>query len=472
MTFNSFTFMIFLPIVFALYWFACRGLRSRNALLLVASYVFYGWWDTRFLGLIILTSASSYISALLISRYRDMHTAAKAISAANIILNLGILATFKYYNFFVQSLSAMLTAIGWNVDFPTMSIILPVGISFYTFQALSYTIDVYRRKIEPTTDAIAFFTFIAFFPQLVAGPIERASSLLPQMLRNRYFSYPHAVDGLRQMLWGFFKKLVIADICAATVNAVWAVYEQASWLSLVAATILFSFQIYADFSGYSDIAIGCARLFGINLSTNFATPYFSRDVREFWQRWHITLMTWFREYVYFPLGGSRHGKARTITNVLIVFLLSGLWHGANITFILWGLWHALLFIILILLSVPKKTGTPAWTDAAHILLTFVLVNAGWIIFRAPDVTSLTGFTARLLSPAQAWIPVMEGISALMWCALLIVVEWVQRRQPHALCIDRFRLMRHSTCRLTLYALIAGIIFIFAGKVQTFIYFQF
>ena len=290
MLFNSFTFMIFLPVVFLLYWFVFKRHNWQNLLILVASYVFYGWWDWRFLVLIAITSLSSFVSGLLIEHYEGKRSAQKAVSAANIVLNLGILAVFKYFNFFVESLDALLRAMGITMDWPTMNIILPVGISFYTLQALSYSIDVYSRKIQPTRDAIAFFSYISFFPQLVAGPIELSTRLLPQMLNKRTFDYAVAVDGMRQMLWGFFKKLVIADTCAEVVNYVWGDLNYASGLCLFLCAVVFSFQIYADFSGYSDIAIGCAKLFGIRLTTNFKVPYFSRNVQEFWHRWHITLM--------------------------------------------------------------------------------------------------------------------------------------------------------------------------------------
>ena len=473
--------MIFLPVVFLLYWFVFKPLRWQNLLILVASYVFYGWWDWRFLLLIVITSASSYASGLLIRRYEGRRPLQRAVSAANIILNLGILATFKYFNFFVDSMNGLLGLFGISADWPTMHIILPVGISFYTFQALSYSIDVYARRIEPTKDIIAFFSYISFFPQLVAGPIERATNLLPQMLNKRTFDYCQAVDGLRQMLWGFFKKLIIADGCAEVVNQVWGDLSSSSSIALIIASLLFTFQIYADFSGYSDIAIGCAKLFGFKLTTNFKVPYFSRNVREFWRRWHITLMNWFTQYVYFPLGGSRRGRTRTIINTLIVFALSGLWHGADWTFVLWGLYHALLFIPLILFKSKNYKDTvahgrylPSIKELASMLLTFVLVNFGWILFRAPDWAGFVDFTTHLFSsPFFSWhglfmkMPIM-----MMWCAGLLLVEWIQRERDHVLQIDGYRIFSTSVSRLALYAIIVFLIFYFAGSVQTFIYFQF
>lgn len=481
MLFNSFTFMIFLPVVFLLYWFVFKQLRWQNLLILVASYVFYGWWDWRFLILIVITSLSSFASGLLIKHYDGNRRAQRAVSAANIVLNLGILATFKYFNFFAGSLQAVLSAVGVMVDWPTLNIILPVGISFYTFQALSYSIDVYARRIEPTRDIVAFFSFISFFPQLVAGPIERATNLLPQMLTARRFDYGRAVDGLRQMLWGFFKKLIIADGCAEVVNQTWNGLDSATGLMLFVCSLLFTFQIYADFSGYSDIAIGCAKLFGIRLTTNFKVPYFSRNVREFWRRWHITLMGWFTQYVYFPLGGSRCSRGRTVLNTIVVFSLSGLWHGADWTFVLWGLYHALLFIPLILLGSKSHKDTvahgrclPSFRELTAMVLTFLLVNFGWILFRAPDFTSFSEFVSRLFSHSLFNYHglTMRMATMLLWCAALLLVEWLQREKQHVLQIDGYRVLSVRPVRLALYAVLVFLIFYFAGQVQTFIYFQF
>ena len=473
--------MIFLPVVFLLYWFVFKQLRWQNLLILVASYVFYGWWDWRFLILIVITSLSSFASGLLIKHYDGNRRAQRAVSAANIVLNLGILATFKYFNFFAGSLQAVLSAVGVMVDWPTLNIILPVGISFYTFQALSYSIDVYARRIEPTRDIVAFFSFISFFPQLVAGPIERATNLLPQMLTARRFDYGRAVDGLRQMLWGFFKKLIIADGCAEVVNQTWNGLDSATGLMLFVCSLLFTFQIYADFSGYSDIAIGCAKLFGIRLTTNFKVPYFSRNVREFWRRWHITLMGWFTQYVYFPLGGSRCSRGRTVLNTIVVFSLSGLWHGADWTFVLWGLYHALLFIPLILLGSKSHKDTvahgrclPSFREFTAMVVTFLLVNFGWILFRAPDFTSFSEFVSRLFSHSLFNYHglTMRMATMLLWCAALLLVEWLQREKQHVLQIDGYRVLSVRPVRLALYAVLVFLIFYFAGQVQTFIYFQF
>ena len=481
MLFNSFTFMIFLPVVFMLYWFVFKPLKWQNLLLLVASYVFYGWWDWRFLVLIVITSLSSYCSGLLIERYEGRRGVQRAISAANIVLNLGILGTFKYFNFFKESLASLLSLVGITPDWPTLNIILPVGISFYTFQALSYSIDVYCRRFKPTRDIIAFFSFISFFPQLVAGPIERASNLLPQMLRERSFDYGTAVDGMRQMLWGFFKKLIIADGCAEVVNQLWDNVGSSTGMMLLIASLLFTFQIYTDFSGYSDIAIGCAKLFGFRLTTNFRVPYFSRNVREFWRRWHITLNAWFTQYVYFPLGGSRCSRSRTIVNTIIVFALSGLWHGADWTFVLWGLYLGLLFIPLILFKSHRYKDTaahgrllPSAREFLSILVTFLLINFGWILFRAPDLASFGVFTSRLFSPSLFSLQglTMKMASMLLWCGALVLAEWLQRERQHVLQIDGIAILATRPARLALYAVMVAAIFYFAGEVQTFIYFQF
>ena len=481
MLFNSIAFLAFLPIVFMLYWFVSSKRGWQNGLIVVASYIFYGWWDWRFLVLIAFTTLCSYTSGLLLSRNEGHRRRQQLISAANIIINISILCVFKYYNFFVENLDALFGAMGFHLDWVTRDIILPVGISFYTFQALSYSIDVYARRIEPTRDIIAFFSYISFFPQLVAGPIERATNLLPQMQRERTFDYALAVDGMRQMLWGFFKKLIIADGCAEVVNGVWDNLGTSTGLVLFIASLLFTFQIYTDFSGYSDIAIGCAKLFGFRLTTNFKVPYFSRNVREFWRRWHITLNEWFTQYVYFPLGGSRRGRARTIINTVIVFALSGLWHGADWTFVMWGLYLALLFIPLIVFNTRRYKDTvahgrllPSVREFLSMLVTFLLINFGWVLFRAPDFQTFCAFASRLFSPSL-FSPsglTMRMATMLLWCGGLLLVEWMQRERQHVLQIDGYRVFASQAARYILYALLACLIFYFAGQVQTFIYFQF
>lgn len=361
-----------------------KPLKWQNFFIVAVSYVFYGWWDWRFLVLIAITSFCSYASGLLLERFEGRRDRQKWVSASNIVLNLLILCAFKYYNFFGENLAALLGNFGIRLDWVTADILLPVGVSFYTFQALSYTIDVYQHKIKPTHDMVAFFAFISFFPQLVAGPIERATNLLPQFLSSRTFNYEKAVDGMRQILWGLFKKMVVADNCATAVNLIFNEYQSLDGFNLFLGAIFFTFQIYGDFSGYSDIAIGTARLFGINLMRNFNFPYFSRDIAEFWRRWYISLTTWFRDYIYIPLGGSRCGKWKAARNTLIIFLVSGFWHGANWTFVCWGAFHALLFLPLLLLGKNRKyTGMvaerkllPNVKETCQMLLTFLLVVIG------------------------------------------------------------------------------------------------
>ena len=479
MSFNSIEFIIFLPIVFLLYWFVFKKTKKQNLLIVTASYVFYGWGDWRVLILIAITSLCSYASGLLIGRWEGKRRWQKAISAANIVLNISILAVFKYYNFFIDNLNDLFATLGMTLDWPTANIILPVGISFYTFQALSYSIDVYRRKIDPERDIVAFFAFISFFPQLVAGPIERATHLLPQFVKPRSFNYSKAVDGCRQMLWGFFKKLVIADSIAEIVNGVWANYSHYTSLNLVLCSILFSFQIYCDFSGYSDIAIGCARLFGINLSRNFNIPYLSRSLPEFWRCWHISLMSWFRDYVYFPMGGSKCGLYRTVFNTFVVFFISGLWHGADWSFVLWGLFHAIFISLYRFLpsrgkfehNVGHKRLLPTIKELVMIAFTFSLVTFGWILFRAPNVSIAFDFISHLCDKSILCFNNLIGKWPLAMCIGLMVVEWIQRDKQHVLQLSG-KVFAKRWVRWILYVSIAMYALLVPCSQQDFIYFQF
>lgn len=411
------------------------------------------------------------------------------------MLNLGILGVFKYYDFFVESFARLF---GVDAETHLLHLVLPVGISFYTFQALSYSIDVYKGKIAATQDLVAFAAFLSFFPQLVAGPIERATNLLPQFQQRRVFDYQQAVDGMRQILWGLFKKIVVADNCVTYVDTVFGSIGEQSGSTLALAAVLFTFQIYGDFSGYSDIAIGTAKLFGIRLMRNFNVPYFSRDIAEFWRKWHISLTTWFRDYVYIPLGGSRpeipdplrlplqrgrvlrisseaYKKAVIIRNTFVIFLLSGFWHGANWTFLLWGAYHALLFLPPILTGKNRKyMDAPTWRDLPKILLTFVLVVFGWIIFRATGMKTLTAWVTGILSPSLFSVPWLMNrwyyISLAISIGLMLVVEWVNRREEHG--------WKWQSNRLWWYQIMAEVliclwIYIFAPKaLGEFIYFQF
>ncbi|MDR1897665.1 MAG: MBOAT family protein [Prevotellaceae bacterium] len=488
MLFNSFDFALFLPIVFALYWFVFKNnLRLQNLFIVGASYVFYGWWDWRFLLLMTFTIVCSWTSGLLIKKIRDKRDVAEkdcrrraiTVTATNIVLNLLVLGVFKYYNFFVQNFVEAFTLFGKPLNVQTLKIILPVGISFYTFQALSYSIDVYRKKIAPTKDVVAFFAFVSFFPQLVAGPIERATNLLPQFCAKRRFDYAQAVDGMRQILWGLFKKMVVADNCAITVNQIFDTYTDCSGSMLALGAVLFAFQIYGDFSGYSDIAIGTARLFGFNLMRNFAFPYFSRDIAEFWRRWHISLTTWFRDYIYIPLGGSHGSKLQKIRNTFVIFLVSGFWHGANWTFVVWGAFHALLFLPLLLVgnnrkyidTVAANSLLPSVKELFSILITFALVTIGWIIFRAENLQQAFDYISGMCSSSLLSIPSpLIGKKAMLFSAVLIAVEWFGRKNRYA--IEKIGLGWKWQFRWMMYHAITMLIIMFAGQGQDFIYFQF
>lgn len=491
MLFNSLEFLVFLPIVFVLYWFVFQKREWQNLLIVIASYVFYGWWDWRFLFLIAFTSVCSYYSGLLIEYYRGRRNEEggkrrqRLVCASNLILNFLILGVFKYYNFFADSMAQLVWGLfHYQLDWVTLNVILPVGISFYTFQALSYTIDVYRKDVHVTKNIIEFCAFISFFPQLVAGPIERAKNLLPQFQRDRHFDYVQAVDGCRQMLWGFFKKVVIADSCASDLNPLWDSYADYSGVSLWLLALLFTFQIYCDFSGYSDIAIGCSRLFGIRLLSNFNYPYLSRSIPEFWRRWHISLMTWFRDYVYIPLGGSRCAQWKVIRNTFIVFGVSGLWHGANWTFVVWGLYHGCLIVLYKLLHVNTKDKDilaagrrlPSLKELSRVVVTFGLAVVGWVIFRAENISQAWDFVSRMfLTAFDDFHPRLGSISTFMAILLLIVVEYLQRDKVHVLqfCSGN-RLFRYAVARWTVYlAMLVAIFYFYFNTVsQEFIYFQF
>ena len=477
MLFNSFEFLVFLPIVFILYWFVFRQLRLQNLLIVVASYIFYGWWDYRFLFLIAFTTICSYSLALLVDSQKSSGEmgSGKVLTALNIIINLLILGIFKYFNFFSSSFAQMCNGFGVTVHPITLNLVLPVGISFYTFQALSYTIDVYKGKLNATRDIVSFFAFISFFPQLVAGPIERATNLLPQFQKERRFNYATAVDGTKQILWGLFKKMVIADNCADIVDKIWLDYSNHSTLMLLVAAVLFSFQIYGDFSGYSDIAIGTAKLFGIRLMRNFNIPYLSRSVAEFWKRWHISLNTWFVDYVYIPLGGSRLGKWKTIRNTFVIFFLSGLWHGANWTYVTWGLYHAALFIPALLVGgrrkykdvVAQNRAFPNFQELWQVLRTFILASFGWIIFRADSMSDFVGYVSCLFHNYAINEPII-GKKVFLFITILIVVEWLNRKKEHAFAIS----VRNQWLRWSIYLLMAVLCLTEAGKQAQFIYFQF
>jgi alginate O-acetyltransferase complex protein AlgI len=477
--FNSFEFALFLLVVFTLYWaFFAKEKRRRNAFLLVASYTFYGFWDARFLLLIALSTIVDYNVARHLHK-TDGPGRRRGLLAISLCVNLGLLGFFKYWNFFIDSWVDLWGAVGVDVSGPSLDLILPVGISFYTFQTLSYTIDIYRRRLEPAEDFVSFAAFLSFFPQLVAGPIERARNLLPQFQSVRTFDRDQAVDGLRQMLWGLGKKVVIADACAVHVNRIFADWESMPSSMLVLGAVLFAFQIYGDFSGYSDIAIGCARLFGFSLMRNFAYPYFSRDIAEFWRRWHISLSTWFRDYVYIPLGGSRTiSELVKLRNIFVIFVVSGFWHGANWTFVVWGALNAAYYVPLSITGRNRRHGAkdePTRLDAGlrdlhKVALTFALTCVAWVFFRAESVGDAVGYLRRIVVN-DVWFRVPERaiVEALGLIALLVVVEWVQRRREHAFDLRGVPVwLRWPAYAVVLLASTNAIL----GGSSEFIYFQF
>lgn len=478
MLFNSIDFAVFLPIVFGLYWFVFqRNLKVQNAWLLLASYFFYGWWDWRFLSLIAFSSTIDFFVA------RKLETTEhsgkrKRLLWTSIGVNIGFLGVFKYFDFFAESFAEAFSLFGIPFEPGRLNLILPVGISFYTFQTLSYTIDVYRKKMAPSHDPIAFFAFVSFFPQLVAGPIERATNLLPQFSGKRSFDQQAATDGLRQILWGLFKKIAIADNCAEFVNGVFADPSSASGSTLLLGAILFGFQIYGDFSGYSDIAIGTARLFGFNLMKNFAFPYFSRDIAEFWRRWHISLSTWFRDYVYIPLGGSRGPLFQQIRNIVVVFAVSGFWHGANWTFIAWGLLNALFILPLILRrkhrtyrdTVASGRVFPRMREVWAMAFTFLLTTLAWVFFRSESIGQAITYLYSIVQPSLFSVPSTPGKVVAMLLVFFVGVEWLQREKEHALCLSTTKIPRPA--RWILYYALVYLIVYHGGSQEAFIYFQF
>jgi len=408
-------------------------------LIVVSSYVFYGWWDYRFLILIFFSTLVDFSIGLALTNTEKTKNR-KILLWTSLAINLCLLGFFKYYNFFIDNFITAFSFIGHPIGAQSLNIILPVGISFYTFQTMSYTIDIYKRKIEATKDPIAFAAFVSFFPQLVAGPIERASNLLPQFYKFRKFESSKAVDGLRQILWGLFKKVVVADTCAGYVNSIFADYTHHTGSTLIVGAVLFSFQIYGDFSGYSDIAIGTSRLFGFNLKQNFAFPYFSRDIAEFWRRWHISLSTWFRDYVYFPLGGSRVGKWLNIRNIFIIFIVSGFWHGANWTFIIWGAINAIYFLPLLLNNKNRKhlevssqgKFLPSLREFMMMLVTFGFVVLAWVFFRSANIYHAFHYLNLLFSKSLFTIPTIRPSILLIFIGVMMATEWFAREGKHGL----------------------------------------
>ena len=482
MLFNSIDFALFLPVVFVLYWFVFKNsLKYQNLLVVAASYVFYGWWDWRFLGLIIFSTVLDFfIGKSLAKTTHELNR--KLLLYTSVAVNLGFLGIFKYFDFFVSNFIDAFSLFGVELSAGSLNIILPVGISFYTFQTLSYSIDVYRRKLKHTDDFIAFSAFVCFFPQLVAGPIERATNLLPQFLKARKFNYDQAADGMRQILWGLFKKVVVADNCAVFVNAIFDNPDPLSGSTLFMGAVLFAFQIYCDFSGYSDIAIGTSRLFNINLKQNFATPYFSRNIGEFWRRWHISLSTWFRDYLYIPLGGSQGGTWNKIRNVFLIFIVSGFWHGASWNFIVWGGLNALYFLPLLLTknnrnhlnTVAEGSLFPTYKEILSIGLTFFLTVIAWVFFRADTLTEALHYLNLMFSSSFFTVPSFITPKAFMLytyllICLFIAVEWVQRDKKFGLSIENL----NRPFRWFIYTIVIGVIITFGQFGESeFMYFQF
>jgi len=484
MLFNSLSFIVFLVVIFATYWTLNRAaLRWQNLLVLVGSYVFYGWWDWRFLSLIFLSSIIDFTVGLNMSK-ATVPSRRKTLLIVSLVVNLGLLGFFKYYNFFLDSFIAAFDTLGVSLQPSTLKIILPVGISFYTFQTMSYTIDLYRKKIDACTNPIQFFAFVSFFPQLVAGPIERASNLLPQFATKRIFTFNQARDGLQLMLWGMFKKVVIADRIGEYVDIVYSAPSEFVGVPIIAATFLFAIQIYCDFSGYSDIAIGTAKLFGFDLMTNFKTPYFSTSIREFWSRWHISLSTWFRDYVYIPLGGNRGTTTNWLSNLMITFVVSGFWHGANWTFILWGAIHGVANMVEAYFRkfVSINVKVPNLVKGLWI---FFIVCVAWIFFRADSIgdaflileNSTKGIGSQLadknaiVSMIKSFIPYGRDLQYLIVTFLLFIgVEMYLGKGDFNVKFNRIpRLGKWS-----LYYIIAICILLFGAfnRSDQFIYFQF
>ncbi|MGG7440087.1 MBOAT family O-acyltransferase [Chryseobacterium arthrosphaerae] len=478
MLFNSIGFAIFLPVVFLLYWLVTnKNLRLQNILLLLASYYFYACWDWRFLFLLMFSTLLDYCTGLKMQEAENQK-GKRFWFWLSITINLGFLGVFKYYNFFAQSFAEAISHVGLQVNPWTLQVILPVGISFYTFHGLSYVIDVYKDRIRAESNFVDYAVFVSFFPLLVAGPIERATHLLPQIKKRRTFNYTQAVDGLRQILWGLFKKIVIADNCAEFANQIFNSSADQSGSTLALGAVLFAFQIYGDFSGYSDIAIGTARLFGIDLLRNFAFPYFSRDIAEFWRRWHISLSSWFKDYLYIPLGGSKGGNWMRIRNTFIIFIVSGFWHGANWTFIVWGALNALFILPSIIMktnrnhleTVAQGNILPTVKEFFQMTVTFSLAVLAWIFFRAENISHAFSYISGIFSRSLFSVPSITPRLLMLLIIIFMVIEWLGREQQYA--IAKLGLQWKSPVRYAMYYAIIIAIFWFAGKDQQFIYFQF
>ncbi len=473
MLFNSLEFFLFLPVVFVLYWFVLnKSLKWQNALVLAASYFFYGWWSWAFMALLMASTLLDYLYGFGVAAVDRKK--AKLFLWLSVVNNLGILGVFKYYNFFALEVQQGLDLVGLQTNPYLLKVALPIGISFYTFHGMSYVFDIYRGQQKPVRNFIDYAVFVSFFPLLVAGPIERANHLLPQVQKARTFRYQQALEGCRLILWGLFKKVVIADSIAQVIDPIFAHYTDHSGLTLLLAAIGFSIQIYGDFSGYSDIALGTAKLFGFELLSNFRFPYFSRDVAEFWRRWHISLSSWFKDYLYIPLGGSRAGKFKAVRNTFIIFLVSGFWHGASWNFIVWGFIHACGFLPLLLLNrnrkhlsevVAQEQLLPSLKAFFQMLGTFTFVTFAWVFFRADTLTDATLYLQHIF--VQGPQNGLQGKSILLWGALLLGLDWYLRHNERTLRVPTNRILRTA-----IYFAFALTVLLKLGSHQSFIYFQF
>lgn len=493
MTFNSIEFAIFLPSVFILFWkFFSKNKNIQNIFLVVISLIFYALWDNRFLFIILFSIIFNFVSGILIFNQNNINLK-RIILWANITINIGLLIVFKYFNFFTDNISFLISFLGLNINLRSLNIILPVGISFFTFQILTYIIEVYRNNLEPTKDIISFALFVSFFPQLVAGPITRAVKLLPQFYNKRVFNLDMAVDGMRQILWGLFKKIVIADNSSRIANEIFSNYSSHSPTTLVMGVIFFSFQIYCDFSGYSDIALGVGKLFGINLMRNFEYPYFSKNISDFWKRWHISLSLWLRDYIFLPIAYkiTRMLKNKKIFGIkpetwsyhistFLTMVLCGLWHGSNWTFIVWGTIQALYLMAYRALSSKSKVRfhqsnsektVQHISEIIKIIVTFTIVSFSWIFFRSLSISDAFNYINTMITGKIISIPETYGGNIIISLALIMfLMEWIQRKKEHGLDFTGTAIPGYI--RWSTYYCIIIIMFCYGETQEQFIYLQF
>lgn len=469
----SLSFGVIFFIVFSLYWLLAKNLKLQNLFLLAVSYLLYASWDVKAMWLLLFLTFSSYLSAYFMEDVKSKYR--RIILIVDVVLNVGVLFAFKYYDFFASELCDLLLI---DKDGILLNLILPVGISFYIFTNTGYVIDIYMRKRTAEKKLINYFLFISFFPLILSGPIERSNSLLPQFASPRVFSYSFVVEGAQQLLWGFFKKMIIADNCASVVNYVFSNYQHLPASALVVGALLYSFQIYFDFSGYSDIAIGMSKMLGFKVMRNFNYPYISINISDFWRRWHMSLQRWFTDYIYFPLGGSRCSLQRVVFNTFVVFIICGIWHGANWTFIVWGLYNAFLFIPYILFfkgktkkTIDNATKRLSVSDVVQILITFSLVTIGWVMFNSPSLSDGLNYILYCFNSSIIEKPMGLGLSnislPLLAMIVILVLEWFQKDKEFALLFKSSKWVK----LLTIYVIIAMLIFNRAGS-SDFIYLQF